>query len=301
MPQRTLTLLEMVLGLIAVAALLSVGADLALAARRGPPWKRRILGAGLALAILLGFGACAEREAVRDEPAEPGSPSGKAPETKGSPSTEPGTGKSPGAAPGKPKPPEAEEESAKAKRERLVHAWQELMLLWVDAGELVSGKRGVTPPPVAEKKHLLEAMERAPAQIDAFVSAGIISAGEGMQLKRDLERLAGAIFKIHPKVPESVTCYVPLPLPDQTPTRGPLHTSIETLRDRVDLLERLTRNKRLRPEVLEKVLTTVDFHCRALEETGVLAGMKAPERRRVTALRERVKKLVQTIKEQRRD
>ena len=49
MPDRLLSLLLALLGLAAVACLILAGTDVRLAASRGYRWKRRLLGAGLAV------------------------------------------------------------------------------------------------------------------------------------------------------------------------------------------------------------------------------------------------------------
>lgn len=55
MAQKTLVLLEALLGALAVAALVSVGVDAVRFSRRGSPWRRRLLSGGLALLFLLGL------------------------------------------------------------------------------------------------------------------------------------------------------------------------------------------------------------------------------------------------------
>jgi len=174
MPQRVTGLFYGLLGLAAVAGLFLAGLNVYRAAGRGPQWKRRLLGAGLALLAALGLVSCAE-------------------------GGEPGGGKGPGGT----KLPAGT--GLEASRE-----WRALSAAWKQAEEVVAGKRGAYPFDRAGKKKLLDALAAAAKDVDRLAACGELSAAEAGLLKKDLATLTGGVGRMRPTELRNATCYTPM-------------------------------------------------------------------------------------------
>jgi len=123
MPQRTFNLLIAIVGLALVAAIALVGFDVYRAAKTGPRWKRRLVGAGLALLAALGLPAC----------------------DKATDASPPATGNA-----GTPSTTLADSSQ-----------WKRLVATWHEAEEIASGRRGAYPFDRAGKKRVLQALATA--------------------------------------------------------------------------------------------------------------------------------------------
>ncbi len=212
MPQRTINLLAALFGLAAVAAIVIMGYDIQLAARTGPRWKRRLVGAGLALLAAFGQISCSKG----DDP----------------PLTDTAT------------------DVATDNLQDSSH-WKRLLTIWKDAEDVASGKQGPYPFNKAGKKRMLNVLEKAGADIEALASAGLLCEAEAGLLKLDLARLTRGVQAKRPTEMRMATCYNPMSF-------VPARDSMEHLSARLPLLEKLATTDRLNPQVMEKVLVTID-------------------------------------------
>jgi len=172
MPHRTLSIVLGVIGLIALVGLVVARVDLARAARSGPAWRRRIVGAGLALLTSLGVYSPAAAEPAAKPPA---------------------------AAPAKP-----------SARLAATPEWKRIQQTWSEAEAIASGKRGSHPFDAAGKKRALAALDGADKDIEALVRSGALSAPEGGLLKKELQQLRQGVEAMRPTEMRAATCYEPM-------------------------------------------------------------------------------------------
>ena len=178
MPHRVMTVLTVVLGIIGagvVAAIVLAGADPRRAARRGPRWRRRLIGAGLSVLAALGVPAAAKD--------------------------------APGAAPAGATAAEA----AKARVGR-TDEWKHLAATWAEAEEVASGKRGAYPFDREGQKRLLDALDRSTRDVGDLAARGLLAADEADLLKQELAALTRGVQFKRPVELRMATCYKPMVL-----------------------------------------------------------------------------------------
>ena len=174
MPYRALNGLLVVAGLVLALVLVVLGADLALAARTGPRWKRRLVAAGLGLLASLGLLSAGCQSAESTNPA---------------PSTAaPATGQSLAETP----------------------QWKHLAATWTEAEEVASGRRGPYPFDEAGQKKLLADLATVGTDIDALAKAGQLNDAEAGLLREDLKRLVAGVEAKRPTEMRMATCYEPM-------------------------------------------------------------------------------------------
>ncbi|MHC5037949.1 MAG: hypothetical protein ACYTHM_11600 [Planctomycetota bacterium] len=266
MPTRALNLWLALPGLLLVAALILIGADIALSARRGPRWKRKLVGAGIALLALLGVPAlrepksgeppAASREETTSNPDRPSSPSTMFqfpglsfeafPIRVGEEGGDEGDGNG---------------EGGRSRDVDLAATpqWQSVAKAWKEGREVASGKRGQYPFDAKGKKTLLEALKSVPANLDVLERAGLLTPAETGFLKKELRPLIQRVEGYRTVEQKRMTCYEPMAMPD------PKKVSLEYLRTRLYLLEGLAAQKKISKALLEKVLGNVENHVKRLE------------------------------------
>ncbi|MFW6162261.1 MAG: hypothetical protein ACODAJ_05785 [Planctomycetota bacterium] len=171
MTQRALGLVAALLGAAVVAGLLLLGYDVCRAARSGPPWRRRLLGAGLALLAALGLPACEGAGA---------------------------------------RPPTVAEDGTDAKTLADAVGWKRVMATWRESEAIASGERGAYPFDRKGKKRALAAIDQAVADADALCKAGLLSEAEAGLLKLDLAELKAGVQAKRPTEMKMATCYEPM-------------------------------------------------------------------------------------------
>ena len=175
MPQRAAGLVIALLGVLALAILLLVGADVYRAARGGPRWKRRLLGAGLLVLASLGFlpatSAAAEEKPKAVAPADEAGPHVNLDQRTD---------------------------------------WQGIVEAWRDAAPVADGRRGAYPFNEAQKKGLLVRLAGVDGRIDTLLRDGLLSEAEGGLLKSELCRLVEGVEDKRPVEMRGATCYWPM-------------------------------------------------------------------------------------------
>ena len=256
MPQRTLNLLAALAGLIIVAALFALGCDLHRAARTGPRWKRRLVGAALALLALFSPLAC-----------------GRGADSQAAPIGNAGSGKP----------------ADKARTYAETNEWKRLLAIWKDAAEIAAGKRGAYPFDRAGKKKTLEALANAAKDLDTLQGAGLLSPAEVGLLKQDLAQLTRGVQAKRPTEMRMATCYEPMWF-------DPAGESLKRLQARTPFLEALARTEKLRPEVVRKALASVEKDLATLGDEKALRRLRGASRAEAAAVRDAVRKHVEKIK-----
>ena len=298
MPHRTYGLLLALLGLAAVASLLLVGADVWLAAGRGPRWKRALLGAGLALAGWLGLVSCGPRPPLRDAeaPAKP-SPSAGLAIPAGSDVNHPAFEPFPLAVGDEPKggdeekaPADGAKPGGRDNRLAASPSWNRFAALLAEAKEIAAGKRGEFPYHETEKNRLLEALRAAPDLLRALRADGLLSSAEETMLAGEIAGVAARVNEFRPVELRQATCYEPVDPPE------PFRVSLDTLRQRLELLEQIAAQEQLSAKVVRKVLVAVEGHLSTLSEG--LQKNPAPDGKDPAApeLREKVASLIEKIR-----
>lgn len=240
MPYRVHNLILATLGLLTVAGLLLVGANLHRHRLEGSALKKRLVIAGLSLLSLFGLGSLVTQSGctktstssqARGTTAKPDKSTPKDPATSSSPRGR------------------IDEVTAEAKA-------------------VASGKRGEHPFDRKGKERLLAAMDEAEQDVDALVTAGTISEGAGGLWKQDLRLLAARVGEYRPAEMKNTSCYEPMPMPIKA------HKSMVRLKARAASLEKLAVAKKLNPEVVKKVLVQVEEDLAVLQSEGELADLR---------------------------
>ncbi len=171
MSQRALGLAAALLGAALVAAIVLLGYDVYRAAQSGPRWRRRLLGAGLALLAALGLPACEGARA---------------------------------------RPPTVAEDGKDAKTLADALGWKRVTATWRESEAIASGKRGAYPFNERGRKQALAAIEQAAADVEALQQAGHLSEAEAGLLKLDLAELKLGVQAKRPTEMRMATCYEPM-------------------------------------------------------------------------------------------
>ena len=127
MPHRTINLVLAavgIAGLVVIGALAIWGADIRLAARRGPMWKRKLVAAGLLLLAMMGVGSCGET------------------------STEESADRNAAAS------------AAARRKSTIAQAWRDLDSVWRDGADYAFGRHGPWPFDKAAKDAALKQTEQ---------------------------------------------------------------------------------------------------------------------------------------------
>jgi hypothetical protein len=214
-------------------------------APRRPRSPRRLIATGLAL--LAGTGGAQTQASVADAPSQP-----------------------------------AATAQVKLQGRRLVAAaalaqtaeWQRIAAAWAEAVATADRKRGDYPFDEPGKKRVLDALTTAGAEVVRLRKAGWLDAPEEELLRTALARLAAEVAKFRTSEARGATCYKPVPPP-------PPRAAIERLAARVPLLEKVAARGQLQPDVVERILRSVDQDLEeAREALGDLQGAQAASARR---------------------
>jgi hypothetical protein len=260
MAQRVWGVLATVAGLAVLAALVLAGVDVYRAARTGPRWRRRLVGAGLVLMAALGLAPAGCESSV--------GAAGAAAVTEAEGDGEKAT---------------AGSDLAQAPR------WQHLAAVWREAEEVGSGRRGLYPFNEAGKKDLLARLEAMEKDIAALERVGCLSAAEASILRTDLPRLVLGVQEKRPTEMRMATCYEPM-------MWQPARESLDRLSDRLALLEQLAGAKAVRGEVVYKVLGTIEADLAVLGNENSLAGLEEKERPEAARVRDAAKAAIAKIR-----
>jgi len=175
MPQRAAGLVIALLGVLALGILLVIGADVYRAARAGPRWRRRLVGAGLLVLASLGFlpaaGAAAEEKPKAVTPADKAAP--------------------------------------RADLDQRAE-WQWIVEVWRDAAPVAEGRRGPYPFNEVQRKNLLDRLAGTPDRIDTLRKDGLLSEAEAGLLKAELGYVVRGVQSMRPTEMRMATCYKPM-------------------------------------------------------------------------------------------
>ncbi len=264
MPYRAYHLLLGLAGVVAVAVLLLLRADVDAQARRGPRWRQRILVAGILLLAAFGLGpAC--KGGVTPKPRSYSNTSGL--------QTDPGTH-----AGGKAPRPAIQEAAYRDTAE-----WKQIQYVLGEAEAVASGKRGSYPFDRAGKKQLLAALQKAQGNADSLAKKKLLALAEVGLLKVDLAQLRQRVNGFRPTEMRMATCYEKKSIP------YPAELSTRRLKLRLPLLKQLAAAKRLHPVVVRKVLVRVEKNLNTLETPTEVSKLnqaaQADARKLVTEVR----------------
>lgn len=282
MPQRAFQLFDVLAGLAAVALLALAGADLYLAARRGPPRFRRWVAAGLAALVWAGLVSCSS------QPAHPATAENKrdlpSPQARD-------RAPSPAITPGRP------EEGAKGEDRRnnpALAAWSAFLVRWRAFWRQASAWN---LGDVVDEEEVAASIESLDASIASLAREGVLEEDQVRILKEEMNIALGGRRERGDPPGEGVTCYIPLPnAVDVAHPEAPLRISLDRLANRIPLLAGLAEGQTLRPEVLTKTLQTVEAHLYTLSRPEFLEEATEEERREIDGLRHKVEGLVKAIR-----
>jgi len=239
-----------VVGLAAAAVLVLFGRDLVRASQTGPRWKRRLIVAALALLSAAGVYNVGGRLIEVKTAAAAEGKTGTLSESK---------------------------------------AWQRVGETWTEADNVASGRKGPYPFDRKGKEALLAALKTREGDLDALVTAKLLSPPEAGLLKKELARLAVGVQEKRPTEMRMATCYDPVAV-------VPARDSARRLSDRVDLLEKLAAVETLHPAATVKALIAIEADLVVLDKDEHLKGLREDERPKAVEVRTKVAALVETVR-----
>lgn len=168
--------------------------------------------------------------------------------------------------------------------------WRTLESAWKEAEAVASGSRGQYPFNEAGQKRLLESLARAGQGLDRLVKDGLLAQPAAELLKKDLALLDGKVRAFRPTEMKGATCYEPMAM------RVPQRESLERLRDRLPLVERLEAGGKLPKAVLEKLLKGLERDLAQLGQVTPRAPLNKIEEKEAAAIRKRLESKLTSIK-----
>jgi hypothetical protein len=255
MTDRLTIALVAILGLVLVSVLVILGRDARRSAERGPRWKRRLVEAGLVCLALLGVAGCGKDRAPQGGGATAGPPPVVA--SGGELSQTP--------------------------------QWKHLTGAWREAEEVASGKRGDYPFDEAGKKKLLADLAAAGKGVEALRAAGSLIDAEAGLLQKDLALLTSGVQEKRPTEMRMATCYEPMAY------TMPVEGSMARLSERLPLLEELAVGETLRPEVIEKVLATVERDVATIGRKDLVDQLPEDQRAKAVEIHDKAQTLLDGI------
>jgi hypothetical protein len=169
--------------------------------------------------------------------------------------------------------------------------WKRIVAAWNEAQEIASGKRGDYPFDEAAKKRLLEDLKKAEADAADLQKAKRITEPEAALLLKDLDTLTTGVHTTVPTDAKKVACYEPMFF-------RPGRDSFNRLSDRLPLLEKLAAAVTLHPEVVEKVLVSIEADIQTLDKEESLEALaKTAEREKAEKTRDAARAAVLRIRQ----
>lgn len=276
MPFRAYNLLFGLIGAVLVVLLLLSRANLLSQGRTGPTWKRRLISAGLMVLGALGFSSIGGQSGCTRK----GTPVADVKNV--TTATAPDTGDRRDARTGA---SESGTDSAAAASTQ--SPWQLIKNAWRTMAPLAADSPGSTGK---QREEAVDRMKLALAAIDALVKSGGMDETEARLLKADAARLQTDMFRAPPSDFKG-TCY-------RSARFLPAKDSLERINKRLPLLRRLVTSGKLRPEVLARLLPTVERDLQVLSSERELKKLAPNQRTRAVAAAQRTQQAIAQIKEQ---
>lgn len=259
MPFRLLAFSVLLFGAVFVLALMLFGRDPHKAAQSGPSWKRKLVAAGLLLLAAIGLtSGCGEGAGVSDDSIIS--------------STDFDTAIPPGQT-----------------LDETKH-WKHLTAVWREAEEIGSGKRGDYPFDEMGKQRILDGLATVNSSLDKLKNASLLTEAESGLLKQELALLTSRVQAKRPTEMRMATCYKPMPF-------MPAQDSLKRLTDRLPLLEKLAESETLQPQVMSKVLDTVESDLALLEKQENRDRLPDDQKPKADEVTQAAKSYVETIKD----
>ena len=167
--------------------------------------------------------------------------------------------------------------------------WNHLTAVWREAEEIGSGKRGDYPFDERGKAQILGELVTAAGNLDEMKDAALLTSTEAELLKKELARLTAGVRAKLPTEMRNATCYAPMEF-------MPCQESFSRLTDRLPLLEKLASSERLQPQVVSKVLGTIEEDIALLEKKEARDTLPASQRMEAEKACAAAKSYVQKIK-----
>jgi len=167
--------------------------------------------------------------------------------------------------------------------------WKHLTATWNEASQIGQGLRGDYPFSQKDKDKLLTEMEKLAADIRQLRSSGLLSDAEAELLRKGIPDLLTGVREKRPTEMRMATCYEPMPLPAPA--------AAERLSDRLPLLEKLAASRSLRPQVISKVLESIEEDLANLSNPQYLNRYKDDaQRQKAIEIRDAARKQVDLLK-----
>jgi hypothetical protein len=157
---------------------------------------------------------------------------------------------------------------------------------------VASGSRGPYPFNEAGQKRLLDSLATAGRALDSLVADGRLAKPAAELLRKDLALLDGKVRGFRPTEMKGATCYEPMMM------RVPQRESLERLRARLPLVERLEAGGKLPRAVLEKLFKGLEADLAELRKPslGIGRALSKIEEKDAAAIRKRIEGKLAALK-----
>jgi len=157
--------------------------------------------------------------------------------------------------------------------------WRRIAAVWQEAEAIASGTRGSYPFDRAGKKRVLDELAAAEGLADALAREGKLQPATAALLKLELQYLARGVTSKRPTEMKNATCYKPM-------LHRPAQDALRRIEQRLPLLEKLARSRRVQAAVLRTAVAAVE------RDLKVAGSDKKPVVRRTRASLAKIKKLL---------
>ncbi len=267
--------------LLVLAALLLAGRNLSEETERGPRWKRRLVGFGLAWLALLGLQAGCRPKSGEDRGKPAGPQSSRQARPHGGQSARqadprPANPARPGAQPRpqRPRTPrasgrsldeiqrEAEEWAAR------IQSWKDVARVFRQAEKVARSPRGSYPFDRATKWKLLLGLEHAKKVVQKLADAGRLTGNEAAFLKGEFDAVHWKVSSFRPVEMNRATCYRPMSLSMLERREG------DRLQARLRLLQKVAAQKSVDRRVVDLVRHEIESEIQRQPQTTGNAGQR---------------------------
>lgn len=158
-------------------------------------------------------------------------------------------------------------------------SWTRIAKSWAEGEHYAVGARGSYPFDRATKTRVLDELTAAQGLADTLAREGQIQPATAALVKLELQYVARGVSSKRPTEMRNATCYKPM-------VHRPAQDALRRIEQRLPLLEKLARGKRVQAAVLRKVVAAVE------RDLKVAGGDKKPAVRRTRASLAKIKTLL---------
>jgi hypothetical protein len=169
-------------------------------------------------------------------------------------------------------------------------AWKDLVSTWKEAVDIASGSRGEYPFYERRQSGLLANMQTAIENTDCMLEAGLLAQAEFDLLRLNMETLRVKLQGFRPKEGMHSSCYF------TARARTAAETSVESLSERLPLLEKLAAENRVPQAVVETCLYSIENDLKVLGDEKEIKNLEPDKQAEARKARQAAEALVKKVR-----